>query len=85
MLTFDQIVKYFLLLLKGQNQSAATFCSKEDYPDIYVDVLVIWPGSGNSHIEEYWTLPVGQFFSLIEGTGTNLNQLPNPGLMSIAR
>jgi len=38
-------------------------------PD-YVDVLVIWLGSGGRHIEEYWRLPVGQYHTLDEGSGS---------------
>ena len=36
-----------------------------------VDILVIWPGSNGSHIEEYWKgVSKGQFLTLHEGTGT---------------
>ena len=35
-----------------------------------VDILVIWPGSGGTHIEEYWeNVWTAQFLELNEGTG----------------
>jgi hypothetical protein len=39
--------------------------------DEYVDVLVIWPGSDGSHIEEAWfNVSKGQFLTLEEGAGS---------------
>ena len=43
--------------------------------DDFVDIQVIWPGSGSTHIEENWlSVESGQFLTLHEGEGVGIEQ-----------
>ena len=50
-----------------------------------VDILVIWPGSNGSYIEEFWTdVSKGQFLTLHEGSGTHYLVADNDSISATA-